>query len=457
MAADLLVLGAGPAGAGAAYRAATSGLDVVAVERAPVPGGAAGSITVAGQRVDLGSHRLHESIRPEILAELRRLLGDELQLRARRGRIRLAERWVRFPLSPADAARNLPPAFLAAAARDAITKPFRKPGSDTFAGVLRAGLGPAICDAFYFPYARKIWGVDPERLSAEQARRRVGAGSAAGILRKIASGRGTRFWYPAGGYGRIAEALAAGAEAAGARFLYGRAVQRLAVSDDAVTAHLDDGSEVAARRAWSTIPVTALARIVEPGLPADVLSAAGALRFRSMVLVYLVVASDRYTGYDAHYLPEEWTPVTRVSEPKNYRDGDDPAGQTVLCAEVPCDRESDVWAMDDDAARDVVLEALSRAGLPEPRVVAVHTHRLSHAYPVYETGFEDALDPLHAWIDEVPRLLTFGRQGLFVHDNAHHALAMAWDAVACLEPGGGFNRERWRRAKEGFRSHVVED
>ncbi len=457
MTADLLVLGAGPAGAGAAYRAATSGIEVVVVERAPGPGGAARSITVAGQRVDLGSHRLHESIRPEILGVLRDLLGDELQLRPRRGRIRLAGRWVGFPLSPVDAARNLPPKFLARAARDALSKPFRTARSHTFAGVLRAGLGPAICDAFYFPYARKIWGVDPERLSAEQARRRVGASSAARIVRKVAAGKGSRFWYPAGGYGRISEALAAGAEAAGARFVYGRSVERLVLRARDVTAHLDDGSEVVARRAWSTIPVTVLARMANPGPPPDVLGAAASLRFRAMVLVYLVVAADRYTGYDAHYLPEEWTPVTRVSEPKNYRDGDDPRGQTVLCAEVPCEPGSDVWAMDEAAAGDLVLEALARAGLPSPRVTAVHTHRLSHAYPVYEVGFERALDPLHAWIDAQPRLLTFGRQGLFVHDNAHHALAMAWDAADCLEPGGDFNRERWRRAQESWRSHVVED
>ncbi|MDQ4125305.1 MAG: FAD-dependent oxidoreductase, partial [Actinomycetota bacterium] len=167
--AELLVLGAGPAGVGAAYRAARAGHSVVVVERAPGPGGAARSIRVAGQSVDLGSHRLHPSIRPEILAELRSLLGDELQRRPRRGRIRLQGRWVRFPLSPSDAARNLPPSFLARAARDAAARPFRREREDTFAGVLRAGLGPAICDAFYFPYARKIWGVDPERLSAEQA------------------------------------------------------------------------------------------------------------------------------------------------------------------------------------------------------------------------------------------------------------------------------------------------
>ena len=438
---------------GAAYRAARSGHDVVVVERSPGPGGAARSIRVGGQSVDLGSHRLHPSIRPPILRELQSLLGPELQLRPRRGRIRLAGRWVRFPLAPADAARNLPPSLLARAARDAIARPFRRERHASFAGVLRAGLGPAICDAFYFPYARKLWGVEPERLSAEQARRRVAARSPARIAGKVFGRRGSSFWYPAGGYGRISEALAEGAQSAGARFHYGRGVEKLVLGEGGVTALLDDGTTVTAGRAWSTIPLTALARICDPGAPAS----PQPLRFRAMVLVYLVVEGDRYTEYDAHYLPEEWTPATRVSEPKNYRDGDDPRDRTVLCAEIPCDAGDGSWTADDAALGQSVVATLRAAGLPEPRVAEVATHRLSHAYPVYEKGFEAALDRLHTWVDEQPRLLTFGRQGLFVHDNAHHALAMAWDAADCLQPGGGFNVERWRRARESFAQHVVED
>src|SRR6185312_14335280 len=67
--ADLIVLGAGPAGVGAAQRAARAGHRVVLLERAGRVGGAAGSITVAGIRADLGSHRLHPTIEPRILAE----------------------------------------------------------------------------------------------------------------------------------------------------------------------------------------------------------------------------------------------------------------------------------------------------------------------------------------------------------------------------------------------------
>jgi hypothetical protein len=63
---------------------------------------------------------------------------------------------------------------------------------------------------------------------------------------------------------------------------------------------------------------------------------------------------------------------------------------------------------------------------------------------------------LDAWVESVPRLLSYGRQGLFAHDNTHHALAMAYAAADCLV-GGSFQRERWAEHRRVFETHVVED
>ena len=54
-------------------------------------------------------------------------------------------------------------------------------------------------------------------------------------------------------------------------------------------------------------------------------------------------------------------------------------------------------------------------------------------------------------------LVTFGRQGLFAHDNTHHALFMAYCAEDCLRPDGTFDRLRWQTYRRDFETHVVED
>ncbi len=205
----------------------------------------------------------------------------------------------------------------------------------------------------------------------------------------------------------------------------------------------------------STVPLGVLARLAGPE---GVAQAAGGLGTRAMVLVYLALGRGRYTAFDAHYLPETGTRLTRVSEPKGYRDSAaDPADVTVLCAELPCDRGDDLWTAAETDLAVEVADGLAASGLPPVEPIAVEVRRVPSAYPVYRRGWAASFAAVDAWAEAEPRLLTFGRQGLFAHDNTHHALAMAWDAVAALRADGTVDRARWSAARRRFAAHVVED
>jgi hypothetical protein len=177
-----------------------------------------------------------------------------------------------------------------------------------------------------------------------------------------------------------------------------------------------------------------------------------------MVLVYLVHSGGRWTPYDAHYLPGVETPVTRVSEPANYRDSaEDPTDRTVLCAEIPCTVGDPLWTSTPDALAALVTAGLAAAGLPPVRLAGLEVRRLPHVYPVYETGYAARLARLERWAGGLDRVTTFGRLGLFAHDNTHHALAEAWDAVDALRPDGRRDPASWAAARAHFATHVVED
>jgi protoporphyrinogen oxidase len=457
----IAVIGAGPAGLAAAWRTAASGQEVVVVERAPSVGGMAGSFEVAGVRVDHGSHRLHPATPTPIIGALRDLLGADLQERPRHGRIRLLDRWVAFPLRTGDVVRRTPPAFAVRVAVDALSGPLRRPRRDTFAEVVRAGLGPAVLEAFYAPYARKLWDTPPAELAGELARRRVSASSPADIVRRLARGArpaGRTFLYPRRGFGAIPEALADAARGTGASIRLGCRLEALCRHPDgAWRLALDDGTLLDAEHVWSTLPLAALAGMADPPPPQPALDATARLRHRGMVLLYLVLDRRQWTEYDAHYFPGPEVVASRVSEPRNYRDNpDDPADRTVVCAEIPCWPGDGVWhSADTDLAARLSGE-LAAAGLPEPSPVDVTSRRLPHVYPVYRPGFADDLAALERWAADVG-LVTFGRQGLFTPDNTHHALAMGWAAAEALCPDGRFDRAGWRAARDGFRSFVVED
>jgi len=450
----LLVLGGGPAGLAAAWLTSRQGHDVELIERSPHLGGMAASFDVAGVRVDHGSHRLHRATPPAVLSELQRLLGDDLQLRPRHGRLRFAGHWLDFPLRAPDLARHLPPRLAVDLGRDAITGPWRAPADDSFAALVTAGLGPTVANRFYLPYARKLFGVPVDELDGELARRRVPNRTATSVIKRLGGRRGSAgrtFFYPRRGFGQIPQALAEAAAAAGVALRTGADVTAIDLRLDGVTVHLAGGQRVDGDRLWSTIPTAALARLARE--PFD----GAGLRYRAMALVYLVLEQPHYTAFDAHYLPDPSHPVSRLSEPKNYRDGPDPVGRTVLCAEVPCDEGDDVWRAGDDALSAIVGEALECEQLPPTRPVDVVVRRLPTVYPVYRRGWAAQQDALEAWAAGHERLLVLGRQALFAHDNTHHALTMAWAAAGCLRADGSFDRDRWAGEREGFRTHVVVD
>ena len=467
----IVILGGGPAGVGAAWKLRRErDVDVVLVERNERLGGCAGSFEHKGHILDFGSHRLHPATAPEILDDIRSLLGDDLLDRPRHGRIRLGRSWLHFPLKPADLLLHAGPSFLARIGRDVVTKPFRRSPSEgaveTFASVLERNLGPAICKDFYFPYAKKIWGLAPEELSAEQARRRVAAGSISKLVRKVLSavpglkpsGAG-RFFYPRGGFGSITQAYARAAKEAGAAIRTSTEVVALRPDGSGVTVTVEGPSgreEISADAVWSTIPAAVLVRLL-PNTPADVLEAASRMRLRAMTLAYMELDVARFTDYDAHYFPGADVRMTRLSEPKNYGGRTEPAGRTALCAELPCMVGDEVWEASDQQLGRWVLDDLARVGLPaEGRVSDVWSARLPAAYPIYEDGFEDPVGQVDAHILGLDGILSFGRQGLFAHDNTHHTLAMAYAAVDCLE-NGSFDYARWEDYRRDFAGHVVED
>ena len=89
--------------------------------------------------------------------------------------------------------------------------------------------------------------------------------------------------------------------------------------------------------------------------------------------------------------------------------------------------------------------ALNTAGIPvRAKIRRVVTRKLSFAYPVYLRGYEEQFRKIDACVSGFDGLVTFGRQGLFAHDNTHHALYMAYAAVECFNSAGEFNAARWR-------------
>jgi protoporphyrinogen oxidase len=277
-------------------------------------------------------------------------------------------------------------------------------------------------------------------------------------LRRPGAGR---FFYPRKGYGQISDALHTAAESAGATVQLNANVTAVVVEAGRVTQveveAEGDRRVYPATHVLSTIPLTVLARLVKADGPPPPREAMESLKLRAMALIYVSLDVDQFTEFDAHYFPETEIRITRLSEPKNYS-LTRRAGRTVLCAELPCALDGPEWSMTDEELGALVCRDLEQAGLgPVPAVQAVQVRRLPHAYPLYTKGYREAFDALDRWVEVFDGLVTFGRQGLFAHDNTHHTMAMAYDLVDSLGDDATFDRTAWASARKSFEDNVVED
>jgi len=202
-----------------------------------------------------------------------------------------------------------------------------------------------------------------------------------------------------------------------------------------------------------------LVQLLSPPAPPSIIEASKKIKYRAMIFIYLVLEQSQFSEYDAHYFPESAIPITRISEPKNYNDAQEPRDLTVLCAELPCFTDDPEWTMTDAELGEIVRDSLIRASIPlKTPLKAVFSRRLSHAYPIYHRGYEFCFDRIDNWLGQVENLLCFGRQGLFAHDNTHHALYMAFAAANCLNQDGKYDKDKWQDYyRKIFESHVVED
>ncbi len=442
-----MVVGGGVAGLTCALALARNGHDTHLVEASDQLGGMARSVTINELTVDLGSHRLHPTTSPGVENLLRELLGADLQTRERKGRLRLADRWVSFPLQLTDLVTALPPRFAANTAVDTLRGPIRRrspAATDSFAAVVEQGLGPTMLNSFYGPYALKLWGLPADQLAGDLARRRIAASSPSRMVAKVArSLRRTPqvFRYPRLGYGQVVDRLVELAIEAGVEITTGQRVDQLDLSGRLPQASIDGTRHEVDRVMW-TAPLASLTRVTTGTTPPP----AATFGHRAMVLAYLGYDTDQITPFDAHYLPGLDELATRISEPKNYRDGPDPAAQG-----------DDVWSADDDTIADRLTDDLARLGItPRPPVIT-ETRRLSHVYPTIRPADMGPLDNLHRWAAGLRRVAVFGRQGLVVADNLHHVMDMGLCAARSLRDDGTWDSAHWAIALKRFSHHVVVD
>ena len=417
------ILGAGPAGLAAGYYARQAGFEPVLYEAGSSVGGNCRTLGLGPFRFDTGAHRFHDKD-PESTSVVKRLLGDDLIRVQAPSQICSGDRWVDFPLDLTDLFRKLDTWTLAKMAWENLI-PKRRGGAGSFAAMAVRHYGPTIAGMFLLNYSRKLWGVDPQRLSPLVAGGRLRELNLASVLRQTL-GRGAdarhldgSFYYPRYGIGMISDGLARhlGPE----RILLKARVTRLIHHRRRIGRIVVNGDQpVEVGTVVSTLPLGLMAHILEPPAPPEVLKAAAGFHYRHLILCVFALDRPCFSANASLYFPDPQLPFTRLYEPKNRSPDMAPPGQTSVVLELPCAHGDAEWTMDDRTLQTLGWDTLTRVSdLNSAEVVGFQVCRIPFAYPVLEIGCERKVESLLQYFRTFANLHITGRSALFQYVHIH--------------------------------------
>ena len=242
--AEVLVIGAGPAGLTAAYCLTKQAQSVLVIERDPAyVGGISRTVNYKGFLFDIGGHRFF-SKSSEVVALWQEILPDDFIARPRLSRIYYNGKFFSYPLKAFEALFKLG-VFTSAAclASYAYAKIFPITPARTFHDWVRNQFGERLFQIFFKTYTEKVWGMSCDEISADWAAQRIKGLDLAtaiihGLKRSLWGGRKRTnevkaggntvktliesFQYPRKGPGMMWEAAARKIKAQGGRILMGR-------------------------------------------------------------------------------------------------------------------------------------------------------------------------------------------------------------------------------------------
>ena len=131
------------------------------------------------------------------------------------------------------------------------------------------------------------------------------------------------------------------------------------------------------------------------------------------------------------YIPDKELRTHRLSEVKNFNPSNAPPGRTVLCCEITCFKDDEVWNMDREQATAVVTADLEQLGLVgSEEIIDSHVYNLEHAYPIYGLEYRPDVDRVLGFVDGFANMISTGRQGRFKYNNMDHSMEMGLAAAA---------------------------
>lgn len=432
----VLILGAGPAGLGAAYELARHHVRCALLEKHTMVGGLARTLTYEGYRFDVGPHRFFTK-NDTVNRFWHKVLGADFIRVPRLTRIYYLDRFFYYPLKPFNALLGLGVGRSVAAFASYLHARIFLRGREarTFEEWIVGRFGRRLYEAFFKTYTEKVWGIPCSQIGAEWAAQRIRGLNLWQAVKNAFFGNSGKvktltdyFHYPRRGAGMLYDKMADYIRAAGNPIQLGTGVEAILRKGDRVTAircaggrqfDVDPGDHV-----LSSIPLTEFVAKLTPAAPPEVLEAAARMKYRDHITINLLYQGDNPFPDNWIYVHSARVQMARLTNYANFSPDMVPApGCHGLGVEYFCFREDAIWQKSDDDLIKLAIEELTLMRLIKPENVrGGFVIRELDSYPAYYAGFQPYYETIKRYVRSLTNVQMIGRGGMFKYNNQDHAV-----------------------------------
>jgi protoporphyrinogen oxidase len=454
--ANVIVIGAGPAGLTAAYEAIRAGLQVTVLEKDDIVGGISRTVSYKGYCFDIGGHRFFTKVKA-VDEMWHDVLKDEFLLRPRQSRILYNKHFFHYPLRPFNALLGLG-IWTSTAVVLSYLKAFITPikNEKTFEDWISNRFGKRLYRIFFKTYTEKVWGIPCSQITAEWAAQRIKGlsiksalknallGSSAGPKQGVIKTLIDSFYYPKRGPGMMWERVAQIVKKGGSDIKMQCDVAKIFWADNRVSGVQGDclghRQHVTGTHYISSMPIRELVERLVPPPPRDVVDAATNLHYRDFLTVALIVDKPDVFPDNWIYIHDDSVHVGRIQNFKNWSPLMVPDDSTTcLGLEYFCFEGDDFWTMADEDLIELATQEIEQLGLVDKRLIVDGTVvRMPKAYPVYDEDYAKHLQIVRGFLDKLQNIQLVGRNGMHKYNNQDHSMLTAMAAVENIR-GGNFD------------------
>lgn len=464
---DIVIFGGGLTGLTCGWKLAQQGYRITIFEKESFVGGISSTFKHKDYYLDYGPHKIYTQLNG-ILDEIKLLLGEDLLEIEKRSSIRIFGQFLKYPVQIKDLVRCLPIqtgiecvfSYLWSVVKNKILPRT----DDSYESWVTNRFGRVIYSLVFETYAKKIWG-DPSMLSSDLARARIILPNLKDVFLNTIFGKqkegkelsAKKFYYPKYGIIQLSEKIAEAIKDNGSNvFLNSFPVKVLVRGLHAfeIVYRINNTEEIVhTSKIISTIPLNSLVDILMPQVPVDIKLASDNLKYRGLILIYIVFDVPSIIKDNWIFFPEEKYSFNRISEQKSFSNTMIPSNKTVLTVEITCNRNDEDWLIPDKKLFEKVMVELKDTGItstPSDYLVK----RLAGIYPVYDLKYSENLNKILMYLDSI-NIYTIGRHGLFNYNNMDHCIDMGIRLASYMKSGEDMNR--WKDIRKGFSKYQIVD